>query len=171
MPHFITWPLHWMGDNPYQTIFYLLTIVVSIFGRDIRTFLSIPPQRLSVWILKTRIRDLEYNLKRLDKVHDDAYQLLMCLSPLFLLVTFVFSYASVITIFLVIVAIFPSKFLNIAPPHPHIGVIYLSINVLALILFVRFGLMYSFLDSLQTYTSTKQRWEDKAKVLTARLER
>ena len=51
MRHFFDWTLHSLAGHPYQTAFYLLAIVVSIFGHDIRIFFSIPPQRLNIWFL------------------------------------------------------------------------------------------------------------------------
>jgi hypothetical protein len=65
MPHFISWPLHWMWDHPYQTGFYLLAIVVSIYGNVIKTFLSIPPQKLNTWLLRTRLVRTERRLDML----------------------------------------------------------------------------------------------------------
>jgi hypothetical protein len=87
MPHFMLWPLHWMWDHPYQTTFYILAIITSIYGSNIKAFLSIPPQQLSIWIAKARWKSTNLRLSDLQKCHNSSYSLILYLSSdvLFLL--------------------------------------------------------------------------------------
>lgn len=66
-----------MWDHPYQIAFYILAIFVSIFAHDIRTFFSIPPQRLNIWILKSRLASAKSTLVSLQNCHENIYQLVM----------------------------------------------------------------------------------------------
>jgi len=80
MRHFVDWTFHSLIDHPYQTAFYILAILVSIFGRDIRAFLSIPPQRLNIWILKSRLASAKSTLVALQNCHHNTYQLVLFVS-------------------------------------------------------------------------------------------
>jgi hypothetical protein len=72
----------WLGSHPL--ILALLTLIVggviAIFSGDIRQFVKLQPQRLTVWILKARlnaaIRDLE-KLKALND-HTSVLDGLLC---------------------------------------------------------------------------------------------
>jgi hypothetical protein len=83
MPHFISWPLHWMWDHPYQTAFYIVAILISIFARDIRTFFSIPPQKLNIWLLKSRLTNAKSTLVGLQNCHGNPYRLLIFVAASF----------------------------------------------------------------------------------------
>jgi hypothetical protein len=67
----------------------LLGGAVSIFSGDIRRFLSIPPQRLSVWILKTRLASTVKRLQWLSKIEYEKVILLVLLQ-IFQLVAIIF---------------------------------------------------------------------------------
>ena len=54
-----------------------LSCVVSIFSGDIRRFLTIPPQRLNLWVLKARISSAEDKLQKLQKLHENSYELIL----------------------------------------------------------------------------------------------
>jgi hypothetical protein len=77
MRHFFDWMIHSLVDHPYQTAFYLFAILVSIFGHDIRIFFSIPPQRLNIWLLKSRLASAKSTLVGLRQCHENAYRLVM----------------------------------------------------------------------------------------------
>ena len=64
----------------HPVLAFLLACAVSIFSGDIRRFLSIPPQRLTLWILKTRIASVEEQLKRIQLMHDETRQLVLYLA-------------------------------------------------------------------------------------------
>lgn len=55
---------HWLTAHPVT--FGLTTLglscLVSVYAGDIRRFLSIPPQKINLWILRTRISNAEYRL-------------------------------------------------------------------------------------------------------------
>jgi uncharacterized paraquat-inducible protein A len=74
------WPLHWMWNHPYQTTFYILAIIASIYGSNIKTFLSIPPQTFSIWIAKARWKSTNRRLHNLQKCHNNSYSLILHLS-------------------------------------------------------------------------------------------
>jgi len=86
MHHFFDWTFHWLIGHPYQTGFYILTILVSVFSSDIRTFLSIPPQKLNIWILKTRWKSAHKTLLHLNLYHADTYQLFLYVSQQFAII-------------------------------------------------------------------------------------
>jgi hypothetical protein len=64
-----------MWNHPYQTAFYILAIVVSIYGSSIRAFLSLPPQKLNIWFLKTRYFLLSAKITNLNKCHQNSCNL------------------------------------------------------------------------------------------------
>jgi hypothetical protein len=71
-------PAQFIQHHPVLS--FLLACAVSIFSGDIRRFLSIPPQRLNLWILKTRIASTEEKLKRLKAMHDHTNTLIVNLA-------------------------------------------------------------------------------------------
>jgi energy-coupling factor transporter transmembrane protein EcfT len=57
----------WFIAHPiiFGLITLVLSCIVSVYSGDIRRFLSIPPQRLSIWLLKARLANAEYKLSQL----------------------------------------------------------------------------------------------------------
>jgi len=57
----------WFIAHPitFGLITLVLSCLVSVFSGDLRRFLSIPPQRLGIWILKARLANAEYKLGQL----------------------------------------------------------------------------------------------------------
>jgi hypothetical protein len=78
-----------------ETCFYILALAASIFGRDIRTFLSIPPQKLGIWVLKARLQSAARTLEELSRCNQNAYFLTLhiwgeILLILMILIPFIF---------------------------------------------------------------------------------
>ena len=70
-----------MGDHPFQTGFYLLAIIASVYGNNIRTFLSIPPQKLNIWLIKSRLKSTAIQLENLTRVYKNGFNLLLYILP------------------------------------------------------------------------------------------
>lgn len=70
----------------------LLGGAVSIFSGDIRRFLSIPPQRLTVWILKARLGATAARLEMLVSLNHDLRKMVLYLFKdlIYVLVTILF---------------------------------------------------------------------------------
>jgi hypothetical protein len=67
----------WSSQHPLSLAFITLFVggLISVYSGDIRSFISIPPQRLNIWFLKTRISSAEYRLKYLTELHNDTNRL------------------------------------------------------------------------------------------------
>lgn len=68
-------PAQWIQHHP--VLAFLIACAVSIFSGDIRRFIKIPPQRLNLWILKTRISSTEDRLNRLKLLHENVQELII----------------------------------------------------------------------------------------------
>lgn len=71
----------WLIGHPLTVAVTTLVVScsVSVFAGDLRRFLAIPPQKLNIWILKTRISSAEAKLRRLNALAD-IHSLLLYLS-------------------------------------------------------------------------------------------
>lgn len=58
----------WAQDHP---LLLFVAAVLSLYAREIRLFLSIPPQRLSVWIRRYRLKGLEERLRNIKLQEDE----------------------------------------------------------------------------------------------------
>jgi hypothetical protein len=71
----------WLISHPLWLAFFTLIGggLISVFSADIRQFCSIQPQKLNVWVLKTRLRTAARNLERSMQLHDEPGTLLVYL--------------------------------------------------------------------------------------------
>jgi hypothetical protein len=71
--------LQWLAIHPVCLAGICLAIgaAISIFSGDIRRFLSIQPQRLSVWVLRTRLLSTAVKVQRLKVLNADLKQMLV----------------------------------------------------------------------------------------------
>lgn len=135
-----------MWDHPYQTALYIVTILASIFARDIRIFFSIPPQALNIWLLKSRLASAKTTLVALQNCRGNPYQLV-------LLVATSFSGAAVFFIAATIMA-----FLRPSMPQTYRN-LFLDLIIFSIFLFsaIIFWFTSAFLRQLWNYeTETKK---------------
>jgi hypothetical protein len=67
--------LWWLHDHalPLEVLLVLFSGLVALYADTVRHFVSLPPQRLSTWILKARLLSVNSKLFNLCECHNNAF--------------------------------------------------------------------------------------------------
>ena len=80
--------LWWLHDHalPLEMLLVIVSGLVAIYADTIRHFVSLPPQRLSTWVLKARLLSVNSKLFNLCECHNNAFATLVYVARAFVLV-------------------------------------------------------------------------------------
>jgi hypothetical protein len=78
----------WLHDHalPLEVLLVLLSGLVALYADTVRHFISLPPQRLSTWVLKARLLSVNSKLFNLCECHNNAFATLVYISRSFVFV-------------------------------------------------------------------------------------
>ena len=67
--------LWWLHDHafPLEVLVVLFSGLFALYADTVRHFLSLPPQRLSTWVLKARLLSVNSKLFNLCECHENAF--------------------------------------------------------------------------------------------------
>ncbi len=71
---------------PLEVLLVIVSTLVALYADTIRHFLSLPPQKLSTWILKARLLSVNSKLFNLCECQNNAFVTLLYISRTFILV-------------------------------------------------------------------------------------
>ena len=71
---------------PLEILLVILSTLVALYADTIRHFLSLPPQKLSTWILKARLLSVNSKLFNLCECQNNTFTTLLYISRTFILV-------------------------------------------------------------------------------------
>lgn len=79
---------YWLHDHalPLEILLVLFSGLVALYADTVRHFLSLPPQRLSTWILKARLLSVNSKLFNLCECHNNSFATLVYISRIFVFV-------------------------------------------------------------------------------------
>ena len=74
--------LGWLHEHAlfFETLLVILSAVVALYADTFRHFLSLPPQKLSTWILKARLLSVNSKLFNLCECQNNAFSTLVYIS-------------------------------------------------------------------------------------------
>jgi hypothetical protein len=80
--------LWWLHDHafPLEALLVLMSGLVALYADTLRHFLSLPPQRLSTWIVKARLLSVNSKLFNLCECHNNAFATLVYVARSFVFV-------------------------------------------------------------------------------------
>ena len=76
MQTFITTSFGWFKEHPFQVVFYVLALVVSIYGSDIKRYVHSRPGRVKEGYRQGAISAISSNIALLRRLHGNPYELL-----------------------------------------------------------------------------------------------
>jgi len=71
---------------PLEILLVVISALVALYADTVRHFLSLPPQRLSTWILKARLLSVNAKLFNLCECQNNAFTTLLYVTRTFILV-------------------------------------------------------------------------------------
>ncbi len=79
---------YWLHDHALvlEILLVLFSGLVALYADTLRHFLSLPPQRLSTWILKARLLSVNSKLFNLCECHNNSFATLVYISRIFVFV-------------------------------------------------------------------------------------
>ena len=79
---------YWLHEHalPLEILVVLLSGFLALYADTVRHFISLPPQRLSTWILKARLLSVNSKLFNLCECHNNAFATLVYISRIFVFV-------------------------------------------------------------------------------------
>ena len=80
--------LWWLHDHalPLEVLLVILSGLVALYADTLRHFFSLPPQRLSTWLLKARLLSVNSKLFNLCECHNNAFATVVYVSRVLLFV-------------------------------------------------------------------------------------
>jgi len=80
--------LWWLHDHalPLEVLLVVLSGLVALYADTVRHFLSLPPQRLSTWVLKARMLSVNSKLFNLCECHNNSFATVVYVSRAFVFV-------------------------------------------------------------------------------------
>lgn len=80
--------LWWLHDHalPLEVLLVLLSGLIALYADTVRHFLSLPPQRLSTWILKARLLSVNSKLFNLCECHNNSFNTLVHVARAFVFI-------------------------------------------------------------------------------------
>jgi len=71
---------------PLETLIVVLSALIALYADTVRHFLSLPPQKLSTWILKAKLLSVNAKLFNLCECQNNAFVTLLYITRTFVLV-------------------------------------------------------------------------------------
>jgi hypothetical protein len=80
--------LWWLHDHalPLEVLLVILSGLVALYADTLRHFFSLPPQRLSTWLLKARLLSVNSKLFNLCECHNNAFATIVYVARVLLFV-------------------------------------------------------------------------------------
>ncbi len=80
--------LWWLHNHalPLETLLVIFSGLVALYADTVRHFLSLPPQRLSTWVLKARLLSVNSKLFNLCECHNNAFATIVYVARSFVFV-------------------------------------------------------------------------------------
>src|SRR5215471_19269161 len=80
--------LWWLHDHalPLEVVLVLLSGLAALYADTLRHFFSLPPQRLSTWLLKARLLSVNSKLFNLCECHNNAFATIVYVARVLLFV-------------------------------------------------------------------------------------
>lgn len=87
-PRMFTALAYWLHDHALalEILLVLCSGLIALYADTLRHFLSLPPQRLSTWILKARLLSVNSKLFNLCECHNNSFSTLVYVSRIFVFV-------------------------------------------------------------------------------------
>jgi hypothetical protein len=79
---------YWLHDHalPLEIMLVLLSGLVALYADTLRHFLSLPPQRITTWVLKARLLSVNSKLFNLCECHNNSFATLVYVARIFVFV-------------------------------------------------------------------------------------
>jgi hypothetical protein len=139
MRDFLQHLYHWPFNHTVQfaLLLFVLGCLASVFSQDIRAFLSLPPQKLNIWILKSRLVGAKSTLVHLQNCRASTSQLIIFVTMFFSSGMYFFICATVMA------------FLRpLMPPSQQTSPLYLMIVLVFFISLFEFWYLMAFIKKL-----------------------